>query len=54
MLLRPIVLRELDTKYELRIVRLLMGYHSNADNKFMDDYKTDISFEGKNGSKKEY
>ena len=29
-----------------------MGYHSNADNKFMDDYKTDISFEGKNGSKK--
>ena len=35
-------------------VRLLMGYHSNADNKFMDDHKTDISFEGKNGSKKEY
>ena len=31
-----------------------MGYHSNADNKFMDDHKTDISFEGKNGSKKEY
>ena len=22
-----------------------MGYHSNADNKFMDDYKTDIGFE---------
>ena len=35
-------------------VRILMGYHSNADNKFMDDHKTDISFEGKNGSKKEY
>ena len=31
-----------------------MGYHSNADNKFMNDHKTDIGFEGKNGSKKEY
>ena len=36
------------------VVCLLMGYHSNADNKFMDDYMTDISFEGKNGSEKEY
>ena len=36
------------------VVHLLKGYHSNADNKFMDDHKTDISFEGKNGSKKEY
>ena len=41
-------------KWLLDFVRLLMGYHSNADNKFMDDYKTKISFEGKNGSKKEY
>ena len=31
-----------------------MGYHSNANNKFMDDYKTNISSEGKNGRKKEY
>ena len=34
------------------IVRLLMGSHSNADNKFKDDYKTNISFGGKNESKK--
>ena len=31
-----------------------MGYHSNADNKFIDDYKTNISFEGKNETKIEY
>ena len=31
-----------------------MGYHSNEDNKFMDDYQTDISFEGKNGNTREY
>ena len=29
-----------------------MGYHSDADNKFMVDYKTNISFEGKDRSKK--
>ena len=47
----PLLGEELNYNY---VVRLLMGYHSNADNKFMDDYKTDISFEGRNGSKKEY
>ena len=31
-----------------------MGYHSNAGNKFLDHYKTNISFEGKNEPKIEY
>ena len=31
-----------------------MGYHLNADNKFTDDYKTDISFEGLNETIIEY
>ena len=39
---------------QTNVVRLLIGYHSNADNKVMDDYKTNISFEGKNRSKREY
>ena len=41
-------------KLQPKCVHLLMGHHSNVDNKFMDDYKTNISFKGKNGSKKEY
>ena len=36
---------------QTNVVRLLIGYHSNANNKFMDDYKTNISFEGKNRRK---
>ena len=36
---------------QTKVVRLLIGYHSNADNKFMDDYKASISFEGKNRRK---
>ena len=35
-------------------VHLLMGYHLNVDNKFIDDFKTSMSFEGKNGTKIEY
>ena len=35
----------------LDVVRLLMGYHSNADNKVIDDYKTNISVEGKHETK---
>ena len=32
-------------------VCLLMRYHSNEDNEFVDDYKTNISFEGKKETK---
>ena len=41
-------------KSKIKIVRLLMEYHSNANNKFIDDYKTNISFEVKNETKIEY
>ena len=41
-----------------RLVRLLVGttneQQTNANNKFMDDYKTSISFEGKNETEIEY